>query len=264
MGMSGASKVGIAVVVALALAGAGAWFLLDRAPPPPPPGPSPAAAPAAPAGPKHPLPEAAQPGAAPLPALDASDPALREGLASLMGAQAVERFLQIDGVVRRIVATVDNLPREEYAARLNPVKPIPGTPVTAGQGEALTLAPANAARYAPFLAMVQAVDTPKLVALYARHYPLFQQAYVELGYPHGHFNDRLVEVIDHLLAAPEAPEPIRLAQPHVLYEYADADLESLSAGDKAMLRIGRDNAARVKAKLREIRALVAASPPAAN
>jgi hypothetical protein len=87
---------------------------------------------------------------------------------------------------------------------------------------------------------------------------LFQSAYVELGYPNGYFNDRLVEVIDHLLAAPEANAPIRLVQPKVLYEFEDADLQALSSGRKAMLRLGPANEARVKAKLREFRARIAA------
>jgi len=39
----------------------------------------------------------------------------------------------------------------------------------------------------------------------------------------------------------------------VLYEFADADLEERSAGQKMMLRMGSGNAARVKDKLRAIR-----------
>jgi hypothetical protein len=97
------------------------------------------------------------------------------------------------------------------------------------------------------------MDTGKLVALYVRLYPLFQQAYRDLGYPDRYFNDRLVEVIDHLLATPSVPGPIKLAQPHVLYEFADPALEARSAGQKILIRIGPDNAARVKAKLRELR-----------
>ncbi|HKC44456.1 MAG TPA: DUF3014 domain-containing protein, partial [Burkholderiales bacterium] len=68
-----------------------------------------------------------------------------------------------------------------------------------------------------------------------------------------YFNDRLVEVIDHLLATPTVTGPIKLARPWVLYEYADPALESRSAGQKALIRMGPENAARLKAKLREIR-----------
>jgi hypothetical protein len=48
-----------------------------------------------------------------------------------------------------------------------------------------------------------------------------------------------------------------LVQPKVLYQYADSELGALSAGQKAMIRIGPENAAVVKAKLREIRYRVA-------
>jgi hypothetical protein len=92
-----------------------------------------------------------------------------------------------------------------------------------------------------------------LVSRYVEMYPLFQQAYAELGYPNRNFNDRLVEAIDDLLAAPELSAPAELEQPKVLYQFADPELEQRSAGQKVMMRMGADNARRVKAKLREIR-----------
>jgi hypothetical protein len=93
-----------------------------------------------------------------------------------------------------------------------------------------------------------------------RAYPLFQRAYEELGYPGKYFNDRLMEALDDLLAAPELDGPLALEQPKVLYQFADPDLESRSAGQKILLRMGKANALRVKAKLLEIRrALIAAS-----
>jgi hypothetical protein len=84
-------------------------------------------------------------------------------------------------------------------------------------------------------------------------YPLFQRAYLELGFPSGNFNDRLIEAIDDLLDAPEIAGPVKLLQPKVLYQFADPDLEARSAGQKIMMRMGSGNAAKVKAKLREIR-----------
>src|SRR5690348_12735538 len=109
--------------------------------------------------------------------------------------------------------------------------------------------------------LLEQADTPKLVQTYVHYYPLFQKAYVDLGYPNGYFNDRLVEVIDNLLATPEVKGPLKLTVPHVLYEYADAELQSRSAGQKLLLRMGPENAAKVKAKLREIREKVAKQRP---
>ena len=37
------------------------------------------------------------------------------------------------------------------------------------------------------------------------------------------------------------------------YQYADPDLEALSSGQRILLRIGKNNATRIKAKLRDIK-----------
>ena len=255
-----AARVVIAIVVVLVLAGAAFWWWQRSTPPPPPPPPQARVEtpPAAPTGPKFPVtPDTS----APLPALNASDPAMGEALSGLMGAQAVERFLNLDGIVRNIVATVDNLPRESVASRLNPVKPVGGTMVTKGKDATLTIAPENAARYLPLVRLAQSLDAKRVTALYLRFYPLFQQAYEDLGYPGRYFNDRLVQAIDDMLAAPEIDKPIALVVPHVLYEYADPELESLSAGRKIMIRVGRGNEAILKAKLRELRQEIVAGAP---
>jgi hypothetical protein len=46
-----------------------------------------------------------------------------------------------------------------------------------------------------------------------------------------------------------------------MYQYADPKLEGLSSGQKLLLRIGPDNEAIIKAKLRELRAAVAQKRP---
>jgi hypothetical protein len=196
----------------------------------------------------------------PLPPLMESDPVMLEALARLLGSAAVQKYFNLEEIVRGVVATVDNLPRESYAQRLNPMKPIEGAFRVMGKEGTLTLSPDNAMRYGAFVKLVESVDTAAAVEAYRRLYPLFQQAYVDLGYPNGYFNDRLVEVIDNLLAAPDVEGPIPLATPHVLYEYANPELEERSAGQKAIMRTGRDNAQRLKAKLRELRSQLVATP----
>lgn len=204
----------------------------------------------------------AQAGDAPaLPALAESDAAMRDALGSVFGLKRVQEMFNLQDVVRRVVATVDNLPREKVAPRLMPVKPVPGRMQPAGNEENRVMNAQNSARYLPAVRLIESVDAGKLVAVYVRHYAWFQQAYQELGYPTGYFNDRLIEVIDHLLAAPELKGPIRLVQHKVLYEFADAELEARSAGQKIMMRIGAENSRRVKTKLREIRREVTGQLP---
>jgi hypothetical protein len=143
---------------------------------------------------------------------------------------------------------------------LRPTRPIAGTFMANGDEQHGTLDPANYKRYAPMIQVVQMLDTKQLVAVYFHFYPLFQQAYQNLGYPHGYFNDRLVVTIDNLLATPDVSGDIVLVRPNVMYQFADPNLEDLSAGQKALLRLGPTNAAIVKAKLRELRAQVASAP----
>ncbi len=218
----------------------------ESRPPPPPP------TAAENGGVQHPVPADTE--AAALPPLNQSDQVVRDSLAGLFGQPAVAQFLVPENIVRHLVVTVDNLPRKKVAVDLRPVKPTPGETVTANQGDVVTLSTANYARYAPFVRLVETADPKTIATVYFHLYPLFQQAYEDLGYPGRFFNDRLVEVIDHLLAAPEPQGPIELVQPKVFYQFADPTLEDLSAGQKLLIRMGPANERSMKAKLRDLRA----------
>lgn len=200
----------------------------------------------------------------PLPEVENSDQLLSQALQPLMGSE-LWRFLFLpDMIVRHIVATVDNLPRSEVSTKVWPVRPAGSWLQTEDNGGELQLAASNAQRYAQYVELVKKVDVKKLADVYRQFYPLFQRAYVQLGYPDGYFNDRLVTAIDDLLAAPEPDQPLALVQNKVLYQYADPDLESRSAGQKIMLRIGPDNARIVKIRLRALRAEITKAPPAST
>ena len=254
------------IAVVLVLAGAmGLYYWRSMVPAVPSPAPPVAAVPEVrppnePPRILHPLPE--PPANAPaLPTLADSDRLINDTVAGLYGRDAFTRFFHADGLVRRFVATVDNLPRKTAAVRLMPVKPVPGAfAVKAGAGD-FTVAPDNAWRYRPYVVAMETADAKRLVAAYVRFYPLFQSAYRELGYPDAYFNDRLVVAIDDLLAAPDA-DAATLTQPKVVYEFADADLEQRSAGQKIMMRMGTGNATRVKDKLRAIRRELTVASPA--
>jgi hypothetical protein len=255
---------GSAAVVVLGLLGAVYYYKYHNAVPAPPvvteaPHP-PVQAPQAATEPavRNPIPETSD--AKPLPPLKESDPDVRQSLVSVFGAKTISQFLVPENVVRHIVVTVDNLPRKKVAIELRPVKPTPGATATATQGDITTLGAANFERYAPLIKVVQNTDTKTLTSVYFRLYPLFQQSYEDLGYPGQYFNDRLVEVIDDMLKAPDVQGPIELTQPKVFYEYADPKLEALSAGQKLLLRMGPANEAIMKAKLRELRKAVVNRP----
>ena len=193
-------------------------------------------------------------------ALADSDAAVSAALGHLLGDERLRKWFQTDAVVRRFVATVDNLPRQTVAMKVRSLQPVPGRFQVVRDGDVITLGAGNAARYTPYVQALERVDARQLAGVYLRFYPLFQQAYEELGYPGAYFNDRLVHTIDHLLATPEIAGNLALRQPKVQFEFADPALETLSAGQKAMLRMGPDNARRVKARLRALRAEITAKP----
>jgi hypothetical protein len=248
--------VALAVLLGV-LAGAG-WYL-TRTPSAPPPAPPAAAPPAVVERPVEPAPAPAPmvPSAAveiPLPPLDQSDDEMRGALVEAVGPGPVLQYLVPDTIVRRLVATLDNLPRQKISLQIRAITPVPGEFIASGEEGARVLAPENFARYGALVRALGATDTATLIRLYRRMYPLMQQAYDELGNPPQHLDARIVEVIDNLLATPDVTGPIALTQPSVFFQFADPELEALSAGQKILLRMGPDNAAIVKAKLRELRA----------
>jgi len=244
----------LAAIIALAIGGYLVWRARGA---PPPVAPAPVVATPEPKTavepPRIEHPVAVTPPPAPLPGLGESDSAIGGALAKVLGKATFEQFLIPQDLVRHIVATVDNLPRKHVAQRLMPVKAVPGPLQTTGKDASLAIAADNAARYTPYVRAFESVDSRKLATMYAQHYSLFQLAYSELGYPTRYFNDRLFEAIDNLLAAPDVTGQLMLTQPKVLFEFADPALQELSAGQKILVRMGPDNEAHVKAKLREIR-----------
>ena len=55
------------------------------------------------------------------------------------------------------------------------------------------------------------------------------------------------------------PEAVASTQPWTRYEFADPQLEALPAGSKMLLRMGSENAQRLKAKLRTFRSAIASA-----
>lgn len=220
----------------------------------------PAVAPAQPAGiPTSPPPTLKQELVAPpakeppLPALEASDRFMLDALASLIGNRSLLHLFDPDDLINHIVATVDNLPRRIVPTAALPVESPQGKFLRTGSEDGGVISPENAARYTPYMKLLESVNPAKAVALYVRLYPLFQKAYVSMGYPGQYFNDRLQVVLNDLLEAPEISGSIALVHPKVFYLFADPDLEKRSAGQKLLMRIGLDNERKVKTFLREFR-----------
>ena len=244
-------QISVAIAITVILAGFAGYYYWQHSqpkpqvvsvqlPPPPPP----------------PKPDIRQivetpPAANPLPALADSDNFMFEALTDLLGNKSLMRFFGSERIIRNIVATIDNLPRRDVSMNVMPVRKVPGKFIATGADPIIS--PKNAARYAPYMRILAAADSKKTVELYVNLYPLFQQAYEDLGYPNKYFNDRLMVVIDELLATPDIKEPVKLIHPSVYYKFADPDLERRSIGQRILMRIGSHNEAIVKNWLGEVK-----------
>lgn len=255
------------VLLLLAVGAAGAlWYFWDDINPPPeaPAVVDPLAADEAPPPqePLHPIePLSLTPGEGELvelPPLSESDTYFALTLVDVFGS-ALGDLLDDEGLIDKFVATTDNLTRSHVAEKIRPVGRIQGafTVSATGANGPFYLSPENYGRYDFLVNMLTRADPDEVAATYRRFYPLIQEAYAQLGYPDSYFNDRAIAVIDHLLETPAPAEPIELVQPHVLYEFTDPQLEALSSGQKLLLRMGSDHAARVKSVLRELRNRIA-------
>lgn len=250
---------GAAILAVAGIFGAYYWYdhRATEAPAVAAPVAKPAPPPAVAQGPDHPIDDHDADHVTPL---DQSDAVFLDALSHVSGWNAqILQMLLPSHLIRHIVATVDALPREKLPIAALPTRPVPGSLRVNAQGAGSVIAVANSHRYEPLVNAVSALDMAALAGVYRHFYPLFQQAYKELGYPKANFNDRLVEVIDDLLEAPDPQGAIEVVAPGVMYHYVDADLESLPAGQKILVRMGEANEKAVKQKLREFRKAVAAS-----
>jgi len=190
----------------------------------------------------------------PLPPLGESDSKIKEILSESFGDNLVNRFFSQTGTIHRFVVTIDALPKKKLANKYRLFPPSSGKfLVQKDSSDKITVDPNNFTRYGVYMQLLNMLETEQFVKWYTRYYPLIQEAYDALGYKNRYFNDRFIFVIDHLLKTPEVVGTIQLVQPKVFYEYADPALETLSAGQKILLRIGPANTAIVKSKLVKIR-----------
>jgi hypothetical protein len=239
----------LAVFVVLLAAGAATYYFLRRDTPPAV-APLPAAAESAPAAPAAPSPAAAR---VALPPLEASDDFVRQQLEGLGGA-AWREWLTSDGLARRFAAAVYAV-AEGHSPRRAIERPlVTGRFAVVSVGDETRIDPASYARYDAIASTIAAIDVDRAVAAYRLLHPLLDQAWGEVGAPGDTLDSAARRAIDQLLAAPEAPAEATVELREGLYRWSDPTLESSTAAQKHLLRMGPANAAKLKTALRRWRA----------
>tara|TARA_B110000037_G_C17031395_1_gene469639 strand:+ start:370 stop:1218 length:849 start_codon:yes stop_codon:yes gene_type:complete len=189
-----------------------------------------------------------------LPRLNDSDSFVAEKISELSSGTSLLGYLVDEQLVRRAVVLVENISRGQYPQTALPYKPIvEEMQVSSDDGRLFTMEAASYTRFDAAVAAFVALDTEQTVGLYRLLSPLLQQAYAEIGFRDAEFEQALIKAIDAVLSAPEIEGPFQLVKPSVMYLYADTRLEELANMNKQLIRLGPENSARLKAKLREFK-----------
>lgn len=204
------------------------------------------------------VPETATPLAAvELPRLGDSDNFVLNGLRAVQNSAALMRWLSDQQMIRKFVVLVDNVSRGGFPQTALPYRPLgEEMPVTSVDDHLFVMDASAHARFDEFVNAFVALDTAQAMALYRTLSPLMQNAYSEIGFRDVDFNDTLRAAINRVLGVMDVPGPYQLVKPSVMYLYADAGIENLPAVNKQMIRLGADNNAKLKAKLRQFAALL--------
>ena len=188
-----------------------------------------------------------------LPLLDDSDQLIRDGAVSLTRHEGVNAWVAPNQLVRKFVAFTDNVAHGQVARE--PVRSLaPEGPFLVRKIDEKTfeLDPASYDRYTPFVDIAVSVDARRAAEFFHLLRPLVQVSYAELGYGDQSFDDVVFQAIGRLLETPVIEGDIRLVQPVVMYKFEDPKLESLSAAQKQMIRMGPRNTRLLQAKISEI------------
>jgi hypothetical protein len=197
-------------------------------------------------------PVAEEPPAIELPELDASDVLVRELVTQMVEHPKLASWLTPDELIRRFVAAVDNIaegksPRQAIGFLES------GNDFTTVDRDGLEVVdPASYRRYDAIAQLFSSLDAAKVAELYRTFSPLIDQAYLDLGYPDRDFDDTLAKAIGLLAATPMPSAEVVLLPKVETWEFADPTLEKMAPPQKALLRMGPDNARAVQVKLGQV------------
>ena len=192
-----------------------------------------------------------------LPDLNDSDAFVREQVEVLSRDGALAWLLATNELLRKFTVMLENaasgeLPRDPVAF----LAPRESFSVVVQDG--LTYVnPASYRRFDRVARVFASLDANQALAFIRLVEPLLIDAYAEIGVRDVDVEVRLRDAVDLLLATPTPPTSIELTQPSVMYQFADPALEALAPTQKLLLRMGPENGALVRAKLEEVRALLA-------
>ena len=189
----------------------------------------------------------------PLPPLNASDSFLRDLVSALSRHPTLARWLATPDLVRgAALAVVQVGDGRTPAAPLQALRPETRVQVTGNDTGAV--APASYRRWESAVSALTSIDPGEAAQVYVNVKPLLDEAYRELGYPGGNFDEAVTRAIRMLAETPAAPDAAVLLRRPAYFEYEDATLRSLRPAQKQFLLVGSDSQRQVLAWLRRFAA----------
>jgi hypothetical protein len=240
-------------LLGLVVGAAGAWWWArDRGQPP-----SSTAARAATEAAVTPAPAAVE-----LPPLGQMDIFLRALLASLSASPELAAWLATDDLIQQMAHAIDLVSRgQSPSPELGVLRP-EGLFQTAGSARAMTIDPATYRRFDGLARAVGSLDPASVAAAYRTIRPRLDEAYRGLGRTSLTVDQAVGAALQALIDTPQVADPVGLVPgPGATLAFADPQLERLPAAQKQLLRMGPENATRVKNALRAIKTALETPPP---
>ena len=187
-----------------------------------------------------------------LPPLFLTDPLVRDLIGRLSSSPQVMAWLATDGLVRNLVACIDNVASGQSPAshlvRLSPKAKFRAV----AKGGTFVIDQGSYARYTGIADAVASLDPAGLASVYSKLKPRMVEAYRELGHPEGDIDGATERAITILLQAPVVEGEIALTEEVISYKFQQKEVEALEPAQKHLLRMGPRNQRVVQDQLRAI------------
>jgi hypothetical protein len=181
-----------------------------------------------------------------LPALDASDPVVRQMAAFLSQHPLFVRLLATKDLMRSTALVV-----QQIGEGKTPAGPLtilrPDTRLTIVGAESGRIDPQTYSRWTPATQALTSIQPKDAAQLYVNVKRLLDDAYRELGHPNANFDDAIVLAMQVLLATPTPSGDLELVRRPAYFEHTDPALLALRPVQKEFLLLGPDNRRQVAA-----------------
>lgn len=188
----------------------------------------------------------------PVPALAESDTFVQQKALAIINNNLLASSLVQQDIIRQFVVFVDNLAQGELTRKVSPIKGPEKLFTVSEITNKVYLNPDSYHRYDAYVDSITKMDEQSLIRTYKQLTPLLEEAFSELGYSNAKFNDRMLQAIKVLLAAPIVEDPIELSSISVNYQFVDPNLEALPSAQKLLIRMGPENTRKLKVALRKL------------